>query len=327
MSSTFSRTAFLAGSAAAGTVVAAGIAPQAAAAATQVRVCYIPIVDELPMFVAADQGFFKKRDLDVSGIVVANQGVLISSLASGSAEMGSSVLVSMLPAIEAGIPLVAVAACVAFPIPHNVGVLAKTDGGIKTAKDLIGKKVGIPGLKSYFQVMTTRWLAEKGVDAAKLTFVEVPPPQTADLLKSGQVDAVVTVDPFFHRIIDQKIGYQFDDFEATVPAGTLIDCYAATKEWASKNPVAVKAFREGLLEGIDYIKKNEASARESLAKWTETAGRRRCGHGHSDVLRQRQCGADSVVDRSREEARLDRGQGQSERPPRLKAANAFAAGG
>ena len=268
MSSTFSRTAFLAGAAAAGTALAGGI-PRAAAAATQIRVCYIPIVDELPMYVGVDQGFFKKRDLDVSGIIVANQGVLISSLASGSAELGSSVLVSMLPAIEAGIPLAAVAACVTFPIPHNVGVLAKTDGGIKTAKDLVGKKVGIPGLKSYFQVMTTRWLAEKGVDAAKLTFVEVPPPQTADLLKSGQVDAVVTVDPFFHRIIDQKIGYQFDDFEATVPAGTLIDCYASTKDWALKNPVAVKAFREGLVESIEHIKKNEASARESLGKWTK----------------------------------------------------------
>jgi NitT/TauT family transport system substrate-binding protein len=269
MSSTFSRTAFLGGSAAAGTALAAGLAPRPASAATQIRVCYIPIVDELPMYVGVDQGFFKKRDLDVSGIVVANQGVLISSLASGSAELGSSVLVSMLPAVEAGIPLVAVAACVTFPVPHNVGVLARTDGGIKTAKDLVGKKVGIPGIKSYFQVMTTRWLAEKGVDASKLTFVEVPPPQTADVLKAGQVDAVVTVDPFFHRIIDQKIGYQFDDFEATVPAGTLIDCYAATKEWAAKNPAAVKAFREGLIESIAYIKKNDASARESLGKWTK----------------------------------------------------------
>jgi NitT/TauT family transport system substrate-binding protein len=265
MSSTFSRTAFLAATGAAGAALAA---PHAVAAATPIRVCYIPIVDELPMYVGVDQGFFKKRNLDVTGTIVANQGVLISSLASGSAELGSSVLVSMLPAQEAGIALAAVAACVTFPIPHNVGVLARTGSDIKSAKDLAGKKVGIPGLKSYFQVMTTRWLAEKGVDAAKLTFVEVPPPQTADLLKSGQVEAVVTVDPFFHRIIDQKIGYQFDDFEATVPAGTLIDCYASTKDWAVKNPVAIKSFREGLAESIAFIKTNEAMARESLGKWT-----------------------------------------------------------
>jgi len=268
MSSTFSRTAFLAGSAAAGAALTTGLRPQPAAAATSVRVCYIPIVDELPMYVAVDQGFFAKRGLDVSGIKVANQGVLISALQSGSAELGSSVLVSMLPAQEAGISLAAVAACVTFPIPHNVGVLARTGGDIKSAKDLPGHKVGLPGIKSYFQVMTLRWLAEKGVDPARITFVEVPPPQTADVLKAGQVDAVVTVDPFYHRILDQKIGYQFDDFEATVPAGTLIDCYASTKDWAVKNPIVVKAFRDGLTEGIAYIKSHEASARDSLGKWT-----------------------------------------------------------
>ena len=269
MSSTFSRTTFLAGSAAAGTALAAGIAPKPASAATQIRVSFIPIVDELPLYVGVDQGFFKKRDLDVSLTPVANQGVLISALASGSAEMGSSVLVSMLPAQEAGISLAAVAACVTFPIPHNVGVLARTGGEIKSAKDLNGHKIGIPGLKSYFHLMVLRWLAEKGIDASRITFIEVPFPQMPDLLKSGQIDAVVTVDPFYHRILEQKIGFQFDDFEATVPAGTVIDCYATMKDWAVKNAGAVKAFREGLVESIAYLKKNEASARESLAKWTK----------------------------------------------------------
>jgi NitT/TauT family transport system substrate-binding protein len=269
MPSTFSRTTFLAGSAAAGTALAAGIAPRTAAAATQIRVVFIPIVDELPLFVGVDQGFFKKRDLDISLTPVANQTVLISALQAGSAEMGSSVLVSMLPAQEAGISLAAVATCVAFPIPHNVGVLAKTGGDIKSAKDLNGHKVGIPGLKSYFHEMVLRWLAEKNVDASRITFVEVPFPQMPDLLKSGQIDACVTVDPFYHRILEQKIGFQFDDFEATVPPGTVIDCYATMKDWAVKNPVAVKAFREGLGEGIAYIKAHEASARESLAKWTK----------------------------------------------------------
>jgi NitT/TauT family transport system substrate-binding protein len=263
------RTTFLAGSAATGTALAAGLRPTAASAATTIRVCYIPIVDELPLYVGVDQGFFKKRDLDMTLIPVANQGVLISSLASGSAEMGSSVLVSMLPAQEAGIALAAVAACVTFPIPKNVGVLARTGGDIKTAKDLGGHKVAVAGLKSYFHVMVLRWLAEKNIDPSHITFVEVPFPQMPDLLKAGQVDAVVTVDPFYHRILEAKTGFQFDDFEATVPSGTIIDCYATLKDWAVKNPVAVRAFRDGLQESIAYAKSHEASARESLGRWTK----------------------------------------------------------
>jgi NitT/TauT family transport system substrate-binding protein len=262
------RTTFLAGSAAAGTALAAGLRPAPASAATAIRVCYIPIVDELPLYVGVDQGYFKRRDLDVTGIVVPNQGVLISSLQSGSAEMGSSVLVSMLPAQEAGISLAAVAACVAFPVPKNVGVLARTGSGIQSAKDLIGKKVAVAGLKAYFHVMALRWLAEKKVDPTHVTFVEVPFPQMPDLLKSGQIDVAIIVDPFYHSILDQKIGYQFDDFEATVPNGTIIDVYATMKDWAVKNLTAVHAFRDGLTEAIAYIKANEAGARESLAKWT-----------------------------------------------------------
>ena len=263
-----SRTTFLAGSAAAGAALAAS-RPLAASAATTIRVCYIPIVDELPLYVGVDQGFFKKRDLDVSLIPVANQGVLISSLASGSAEMGSSVLVSMLPAQEAGIALAAVATCVSFPVPKNVGVLARTGGDVKVPKDLNGKKVAVAGLKSYFHIMVLRWLAELNIDPSHVTFVEVPFPQMPDLLKSGQIDVAVTVDPFYHRILESKIGFQVGDFEATVPSGTIIDCYATMKEWAVKNSAAVHAFRDGLTESIAYAKTHEASARESLAKWTK----------------------------------------------------------
>jgi NitT/TauT family transport system substrate-binding protein len=264
------RTTFLAGSAAAGTALAAGLRPTRAFAATAIRVAFIPIVDELPMFVGIDQGFFKKRDLDLSAFPVANQGVLISALQSNSAEMGSSVLVSMLPAQEAGIALAAVATCVSFPVPKNVGLLARTGGDIKSAKDLNGHKVAVAGLKSYFHIMVLRWMAEKNVDASRITFVEVPFPQMPDLLKAGQIDAAVTVDPFYHRILDQKIGFQFDDIMATVPNTTIIDCYATMKDWAVKNAAAVHAFRDGLTEAIAYIKANDSSARESLAKWTKS---------------------------------------------------------
>jgi len=264
---TISRTTFLAGSAAA--AAGAALRPAPALAATTIRVAYIPIVDELPLYVGVDQGFFQKRNLDVTGTAVANQGVLISALQSGSAEMGSSVLVSMLPAQEAGISLAAVATCIQFPEPKDVGMLARTDSGIKSAKDLTGKKVAVAGLKSFFHVMALRYLAEKNVSPAGVTFVEVPFPQMPDLLKAGQIDVAIIVDPFYHRILDQKIGYQWDEFMATVPDGTIVDCYATTKDWAVKNIAAVHAFRDGLTESIAYIKANNASALDSLAKWTK----------------------------------------------------------
>jgi NitT/TauT family transport system substrate-binding protein len=240
-------------------------------AATEVRVVYIPIVDALPLFVAKDQGFFSKRGLDVTPTAVANQGVVVSSLASKSAEIGFTVTISMLQAREAGLQMKAVAGAAAFPIPvpRNVGVVAKTGSGIKGPADLVGKRVGVIGLRAFHHIMVQRWLAENGVDYNKVKFAEVAFPLGPDLLKAGQVDAVVSVDPFFKRMIDTGIGYVVGDFMGTVPDGTLIDFYMATADWAKDNAAAARGFRDALAEAADFIAKNPDSARASLATWTK----------------------------------------------------------
>jgi NitT/TauT family transport system substrate-binding protein len=242
-----------------------------ASAATEVRVVYIPIVDALPLFVAKDNGFFAKRGLDVTATAVNNQGVVVSSLASKSAEIGFTVTISMLQAQEAGLQMKAVAGAAAFPIPtpRNVGVVARTGSGIKGPGDLVGKRVGVIGLRAFHQIMVQRWLAENGVDYNKVRFVEVPFPQGPDLLKAGQVDAVVSVDPFFKRMIDSGIGYVVGDFMGTVPDGTLIDFYMTTAEWAKDNLAAARGFRDALAEAAEFIAKNPDSARATLATWTK----------------------------------------------------------
>ncbi len=117
--------------------------------------------------------------------------------------------------------------------------------------------------------MVQRWLAENGVDSSKVSFAEVPFPQGPDLLKAGQVDAVVSVDPFFKRMIESGIGYVVGDFMGTVPDGTLIDFYMTTAEWARDNLPAARAFRDALAEAADFIAKNPDSARNTLATWTK----------------------------------------------------------
>jgi len=242
-----------------------------AVAATQVRVVYIPIVDALPLFVAKDNGFFAKRGLDVTATAVPNQGVVVSSLASKSAEIGFTVTISMLQARDAGLPMKAVAGAAAFPIPvpRNVGIVARTGSGIQGPADLVGKRVGVVGLRAFHEIMVQRWLAENGIDASKVRFAEVAFPLGPDLLKAGQVDAVVSVDPFFKRMIDTGIGYVVGDFMGTVPDGTLIDFYMSSAEWAKDNLAAARGFHDALAEAADFIAKDPDSARATLATWTK----------------------------------------------------------
>jgi NitT/TauT family transport system substrate-binding protein len=235
-----------------------------------VRFAIIPIVDCLPLFVAQDRGLFEAQNLDVTLIPVANQGVVISSMVSGSAEIGNSVASTVLQAHEAGIDTVIFADGVSFPYPQPIhtGVLARAGSNIHSAKDLVGRKVAVIGLNGYHHVLVRRWLTEQGVDPASVMFLEVAFPQMPDVVRTGQVDAVVSIDPFYSRMIRAGSAYPLDNFVATVPDGALIDFYIATRDYAAAHPDVLRRLRAAMAQADIFIREHDPEAREILAKWT-----------------------------------------------------------
>jgi NitT/TauT family transport system substrate-binding protein len=240
-----------------------------AQAATKVRVMYTAVAPYAAAFIAKDQGFFEKRGLDVELILAANGSVIVAGVVSGNVEVGTPTPTVFLQAVDSGLDQVALAATNAFPDASKSGVLARTDSNIKTAQDLVGKKVGVPGLNGLLDVIFRRWLATQGVDTKRVSYVETSFPQMSDLLKAGQVDAVVAVDPFYSRILSQNTGYLVDDYTRNLPNGTIASVYSATSKWASANPAAVKAFQEALVEAVAFSKTNETATRESIARYTK----------------------------------------------------------
>lgn len=112
------------------------------------------------------------------------------------------------------------------------------------------------------------FFAKNGVDYKRVTFIEVPFPQMNDVLKAGQVDGITSASPFYERAAAGKIGKPLGSFAPTLPDGTISTLYVSTRAWAEKSPQAVAGFRQALQEAVDFIKRDEKSARESLAKYT-----------------------------------------------------------
>lgn len=237
---------------------------------TPIRLLYPPIVDVLPAYVAKDRGIFEKHGLDVTMTVAQNLPVTVAALVAGSADIGFSVALTTIQAKEAGIDQVIVAGAVEFPVPAGyAGILARTGSGIAKPQDLRGKKVAVAGLMGFHHLVAIDWLQKNGVDPTSVTFVEVPFAQQADVLKSGQIDAVVTVNPIYGRIINAKTGYFFADYLAVIPPRTASDFYVAMRAWANENRAAVAAFRASLAEAAELIKTDEKGARSILQRWTK----------------------------------------------------------
>jgi NitT/TauT family transport system substrate-binding protein len=237
-------------------------------AQTKVTLMYTATAPFVSAFVAEDQGFFDKNGVDVELQLAANGSVIIAGVVSGSAQVGLPTPTVAFQAIENGLDLRAFASTNIFPDNTAAGLVVSTNSGIKTAKDLEGKKVGVAGLGGLLDVTMRKWATSNGADLSKINIVEVQLPQTADALRSGQVDAVASVDPFASRAVDTGAGTLIGNYFDIIPEGTAAGIYVTTAEWAEANAEAVKGMQLALDEALEYIKSNEASARDSIAKYT-----------------------------------------------------------
>lgn len=242
-----------------------------AEAATKIRLMYTAVSGYSSAYIAKDQGFFEKRGLDVDLILAPQGGAIIEGLVSGSAEIGTPTPTVFLQALDSGLDQVALAATNAFPEQSKSGVLARSDSDIHAAADLVGKKVGVPGINGLLDVVFRQWLADKGIDTKRVTYVEASFPQMSDMLRASTVDAVVAVDPFYSRIIEQKTGYLVDNYTSALPDGTIASVYSATGAWAKAHADAVKAFQGALSEAAAFSKvaANAAAVRDSIARYTK----------------------------------------------------------
>lgn len=223
-----------------------------AGAAVKVVAGFTAVSDCDALFVAKDMGLFAKRGLDVDLQLLSNSNVLAQSMVAGSVQVGCIVPPVLLQAVAGGLDLVGIAG--ATVTKHNMkttGVIARTGSNINAPHDFIGKKIAVSGLGSNMYILFTQWLAQQHIDPKQVTFVEAAFSLQGDLLKSGNVDAVLTADPFMNRIVTAGTGYVVSYFPADLPEGTRLVIFASTRDWA-KNVAVRKAFQDALAEGSQY---------------------------------------------------------------------------
>ena len=228
---------------------------------TKIVFGYTAVTDFASVFVAADEGYFKKRGLDVELKFIPLNSTIPAALQSDSLQIGGPTPSVFLQAVDGGLDLVVVAGGgVTSQTITGFGLVARAGSGIKKPQDVVGKKVGVPGLGAFLHVTFRAWLKQNGVDYRKVNFVEASFPQHADLLRGGSIDAVVTADPFMSRITESGAGYVASYYSTFLPEGNHTIVHAAKREWVTKNPAAARAFREAVQQGAGLLADGRGAA-------------------------------------------------------------------
>ncbi len=231
---------------------------------------YTAVTDFASAFIAAEEGMFKKRNLDVELKFIPLNSTIPAAVQADSLQIGGPTPSVFLQSVDGGLDHVVLAGGgVTSKSVTGFGLVARAGSGIKTAQDCVGKKIGVPGLGAFLHVTFRGWLKSMGVDYRKVNFIEAAFPQHGDLLRGGTLDAVVSADPFMSRITETGMGYVASYYSTFLPEGQPTIIYTARRDWAQKNAAAARAFQQAIQEAAAFMVKpaNNDKVRAALGKY------------------------------------------------------------
>ncbi|MCW5670228.1 MAG: ABC transporter substrate-binding protein [Hydrogenophaga sp.] len=216
-------------------------------------------------FVAANEGIFKRNGLDVEMKLVPNSATTPAALMAGSLQIATPTAPNTLQAVDSGIDLVVLAGGGYYTKGmEDIGVIVRPDGPIKTAKDFEGKRVSTPGLNAFLHVLFRKWMSENGGDPKKVTYTENAFATSLDVLRSGQVDAVLTGSPYLGRAVETKIGRVVSYYISELEGDTQSGWHVATRKWVNENPAQAAAFKKSIDEATALAARDPSVVRKAM---------------------------------------------------------------
>jgi NitT/TauT family transport system substrate-binding protein len=232
----------------------------AIADAPTLKVAYLGLTCEAPIFVAYEKGFFKDEGLNVE-LVKTDWDGLREGLGLGKFDANHTLVLFLLKPIEQGLD-------VKITGGIHTGCLriqAGTKSDIHTLADLRGKKIGVPNnMGSPPCLFATRVLAANGMDPKKkedVDWVVLPPDGMGIAVDKGQVDAIATAEPMGTILLGKGIVRTVVDQEVDMPYKDEYCCVSVVSgKLARENPTAAAKVTRALLKGAKWVSVNPTAA-------------------------------------------------------------------
>ncbi|HEY7554037.1 MAG TPA: ABC transporter substrate-binding protein [Candidatus Binatia bacterium] len=239
-------------------------------AQTKSKLGYMKIVDNAPMFVAMERGFFKAAGLELETLPMAGGAVIVQGVTSGDLQFGWTNVISLYQAHVEGFDFkfISGGATNVKGTNDTHALLVAKASPINSAKDLEGKTVAVNTLNNIVHLMVMAWIDKNGASSAKVKFVEVPFPQMEAALVAGKIDAASAQEPFPSAALAKGVARVLAHPWSDVIGKFLIASWFASDKWLQKNKPTAQAFITALNRGIDAVGTDPKTSREAIAKWT-----------------------------------------------------------
>jgi NitT/TauT family transport system substrate-binding protein len=228
---------------------------------THLKVAYLGLTCEAPIFMAYEKGLFKEEGLDVELIKTDWDG-LREGLGTGNYDANHTLIMYLLKPIENGVDVKITGGIHTGCLRLQVG--AKSD--IKTVKELKGKRIGVPThIGSPPFLFSSRVLAANGIDPRpekkEVEWIAYPPGELGLAVDQGKVDAVCTTDPIGTILLGKGTVRTLADQAVDAPYADEYCCAAVVSgKLARANPAAAAKVTRALLKGAKWVGENPKAA-------------------------------------------------------------------
>src|SRR2546423_751452 len=232
-------------------------AATAHAESKKVRIGYIGLTCEAPIFTAYEKHFFQEEGLEPE-LVKCAWANYKDTLALGGYDITHHLVMYFLKPIEQGLDVRFLAGIHRGCLRVQAGV----NTNIHTIEDLKGKRIGVPGMGTPPFVFANRVFGTHGIDAGKdITWKVFPAGELGLAIDKGEVDAVCNAEPIGSLLIAEGKVRNIADQIADAPYKDEYCCEViANGKWVDATPdIAARATR-ALLKGAKWVETNPRAA-------------------------------------------------------------------
>ena len=186
--------------------IAAGLVAASSAGAQPrpagVKVGVLKLTSSAPIFVGVEKGFFREFGVEPELVYFQAAAPIATALAAGQLDVGATGLTAALYNIVLGGEKLWIVAdkgreWPGYPLVAIVVQKEAWEGGLRSIKDLKGKRIGVTQLGSTFHYHIGNILEKEGLHLSDVKIVPLQAmPATVEALKGKQVDAILVPQPF-----------------------------------------------------------------------------------------------------------------------------------
>jgi NitT/TauT family transport system substrate-binding protein len=178
-------------------VVAGGTASATASSLESITIVSPPLEPVALAFYADARGIFRKHGIEADVKVFEAGPTIAAAMASGDAAFGPTNIGGFLNGKSRGAPLKLVAGGGLYtPKAPTAALVAAPGKRVTTARDLVGKRVGVDSVGSIAYVALRKWLKRGGVPVEDVQLSFYAFPDMIGPLTRGTIDAAVLPEPW-----------------------------------------------------------------------------------------------------------------------------------